>query len=618
MNFRFPLILAAALAMAACSSERQGSASQANDMPAAARSMPTATVQGSTAGLAGGPAALATLHRFASTPDRGDLLAYPSTPVVRYDGAYTWHRADVSEAHARAAIGGTLSLRSPSGEQLRFRYERHVEHENGDWTWVGALDGARGREAIITFGAKAAFGTIGQSAGLPLRLTIKDGVAWMIETDPVRLATIENRATRPTETDALLPPSAEGLDSTSGAQPSAAGATAAALDAQGNTVVDLVLGYTPGFVTYYGGESQAQTRLNNMVDITNQAYVNSQVAARVRLVKTLAVNYTELNSNSTALEELTGYKSGTGGGQTTPNAAFSALRQARETYGADVVSLVRRFYDPEHDGCGIAWLIGGGRDTVTQSDEYFGYSVVSDGRDQGTDGKTYFCREETLAHELGHNMGAAHDRATSMGSDNTLQNNEYGAFTYSFGYKTTATNGNFYTVMAYGDSGQTSYRVFSNPRTTMCGGLACGVENEADNARTLTQTIPTIATFRAAKVADTPPAVRKVARDLNGDGMSDIVWQNTAGGQLGTWLMNGTTLAVSQNSGSLPAGTSAIAIGDFNGDGFADVMSVASQTVYVSMGAAGGVLGTPVSVSSRPPAGWNLAGAGDVNGDGKA
>ena len=33
---------------------------------------------------------------FASFPDRGDLIAYPGN-VARQDGAYRWHRADISE-----------------------------------------------------------------------------------------------------------------------------------------------------------------------------------------------------------------------------------------------------------------------------------------------------------------------------------------------------------------------------------------------------------------------------------------------------------------------------------------------------------------------------------------
>ena len=92
---------------------------------------------------------------FASLPDRGDLVAYPADKVVRRSGPQTWYRADVSEAHAiRAIVDGVLTLTAPSGELLRFAYDRHVEHESGDWTWFGHVvggSGARLRGPTSTF-----------------------------------------------------------------------------------------------------------------------------------------------------------------------------------------------------------------------------------------------------------------------------------------------------------------------------------------------------------------------------------------------------------------------------------------------------------------------------------
>src|SRR5262249_20075297 len=59
--------------------------------------------------------------------------------------------------------------------------------------------------------------------------------------------------------------------------------------------------------------------------------------------------------------------------------------------------------------------------------------------------------------------------------------------------------------------------------------------------------------------------------DFNGDGKSDIVWQNTDGLPV-IWLMNGTTMlggAVLPNSGP---SWHAIGTSDFNGDGKADII----------------------------------------------
>jgi hypothetical protein len=445
---------------------------------------------------------------FANLPDHGGLVAYPGK-VVRQDGAYAWYRADLSEEHAlRAIVDGHLRVTTPEGEILDFQYDRHVEHPSGDWTWIGHRPGHEGEQTILTFGDKAAFGSIAQDGKPPLRLTVRDGAGWLVETDPVKLASIVNAATRPRRPDYHIVPESKLPKNRSGQPRSAAdgampriatpGATTASATTAAATTVDLIIGYTSGFATANGGVSGATTRINYLVDVANAAYVNSKISAQVRLVKTMQVSYTDSNSNDTALEQLSGYKSGTG--PVTPNTAFDALRAAREQYGADLVSLVRDFKEPEHGGCGIAWLLGGGLQGIGAGEGWdeLGYSVISDGTDAGTDGKNYYCLDETLAHELGHNMGAAHDKETAKGDDGTLDNpDDYGAYTYSFGYKSGVTLGNFYTIMAYGDSGQIIYRTFSTPRTTFCGGYACGTSSE-DNARTLVSTIPVVADFRAS------------------------------------------------------------------------------------------------------------------------
>lgn len=545
---------------------------------------------------------------FASLADRGELLAYPDRDESRRDGAYTWHRAGVSEAYAlRAIVERKLRVVTPSGDVLDIEYDHHIEHDSGDWSWVGHLPGDPGAQTILTFGAEAVFGSIAQTGKRSLRLTSRDGAAWLVETDPSKLAGIASAGANPTKPDHLAVPKQllDGKTRTSAAQRQAAPST---IVAAAPTTIDVLVGYTGGIASRPGGASAALTRINNLVTVTNEAYANSQVNARVRLVHAMQVNYTETTTNESTLEQLTGYDVSEQD-FTTPNAAFNALRAAREQYGADLVVLMRAFRDPEQDGCGIAWLIGGGKSASTVAgQDYFGYSVVGDGQDRNEqDGKTYFCRDESFAHELGHNMGSAHDRAEAMGDDGVLNDpDDYGAFAYSFGYKTGATAGNFYTIMAYGDEGQQDYRVFSNPRITTCGGRACGTAND-DNARSLGAITPLVAGFRGAIVPTST-----IRTDVNGDSRSDLLWANAGAHQFAYWLMSGSTLLQSSVS-SVSAGYRIAATGDFNGDARTDVVWTSNaRDLYLWLGASG-------SSSRRLPnyaSGWALQGAADVNGDG--
>ena len=286
MNFRLPLLAAAVAALAfGCARDDQRVGAEATPSMTAPA---TATAAQLARGAMG--AGATALDRFASLPDRGALVAYPSVPVVRVDGAYTWHFAQVSEQHARDAIGGVLSVPLPNGEQLRFRYQRHVEHSSGDWTWVGDSIDAPGQQALLTFGEKATYGSLGQAGKQPWRVTTRGGAAWLVETDSRKLALIDNEATRPTRPDFFVPPNREVGGPRKAGAPAAMSATAASVGTAAASTIDLVIGYTAGFATAQGSTSAAVTRLNSMVETTNQAYVNSGVSARVRLVKTLQVS----------------------------------------------------------------------------------------------------------------------------------------------------------------------------------------------------------------------------------------------------------------------------------------------------------------------------------------
>lgn len=551
----------------------------------------------------------------ANAPDRGALMSYPNKAApTKREGAYTWYPVAISEAHAFKGVAtGEMTVPAPDGSQVKLRYERHVEEIDGNWTWIGRVVGGDPmQEAIITFGEKAVFGSIPQADGKPaLSLQTRQGTVFAVQTDPSKVVSATKGHVD------IMVPEAAALRSSMGAavSQSAQVSQAATAVAQGapqtsaNTV-DVAIGYTPEFATANNGASGAATRLVYLIQVGNQAFANSGVNGYLRIVNALQVSYTNTNTNQTALSELTGSN---GQSSVTIPASLATLRKARDDYGADIAILVRKFNTPENAGCGIAWLNGAGQTAITAADAAWGYAVISDGYDQGTDGKTYYCADETLVHEAAHLMGSAHDRENSKTDAGALQ---YGRYAYSFGYKTGASNGNFYTVMAYGGTGQIAHRIFSTPLKSTCGSngnLPCGVANSEDNARSLNQTIPIVANFRATVV----PFAAGARNDVTGDGRSDILWRNVSSQQFSHWAMNDSSIISSAAKGMISsyyvAGT-----GDFNGDGLADILWKNDAARFLIIWQANGVGGyTQLEIGGFLPS-LSFVGIGDFNGDGRS
>jgi hypothetical protein len=206
-------------------------------------------------------------------------------------------------------------------------------------------------------------------------------------------------------------------------------------------------------VTRHGSAAGVEARLATLVQWANTAFANSEVAITLRLVHSVGVSYPDAGSNGTALNEITGSN---GSGSVAIPASLSGIAALRNTYGADLVALVRPYSNATHNGCGVAWIGGFNLSNISNA-AAFGYSVTSDGGDVG--GSGFFCLIGTLAHELGHNLGLEHDRANS---------GSIGATRYGYGYSIPATSVG--DVMSYASQ---DAQAFSNP-ALICTGVNCG------------------------------------------------------------------------------------------------------------------------------------------------
>ena len=63
-----------------------------------------------------------------------------------------------------------------------------------------------------------------------------------------------------------------------------------------------------------------------------------------------------------------------------------------------------------------------------------------------------------------------------------------------------------------------------------------------------------------------------MAKDFNGDGFADLVWENTSTGQRAIWFLKNGVLSSSIYLPTVPVAWHIAGIGDFNGDGYADLV----------------------------------------------
>ncbi|MBM3883762.1 MAG: hypothetical protein FJ387_29325, partial [Verrucomicrobia bacterium] len=243
-----------------------------------------------------------------------------------------------------------------------------------------------------------------------------------------------------------------------------------AFSSSARSVVDLQVFYTPAAKNEAGGDANLCNEIAAAVKQSNDAYVNSQVNHRLRLLNIETVDYTEATVPAggigTDIDRLMKKTDG----------HLDGVHILRDQKGADVVVLV--------EAAGVDQ--GGISKAMTNVSHSFESNALCIVRRPEMNG--FFA----LPHEVGHIMGCAHDR----GQPDT------GAYSYSYGYVFQSGGNTYGDIMSYPPVGATRIPYFSNPNV-LYGGVPTGISESqpttsANTALTMNNTASTVAGFRSA------------------------------------------------------------------------------------------------------------------------
>lgn len=228
------------------------------------------------------------------------------------------------------------------------------------------------------------------------------------------------------------------------------------------TRVDVLALYTSA--SRGGKDSHATAaQIRDLFLQANQVYANSDTNVVLNYVAITATRYRESGSIDDDLDAL---GDGTG--------ALAKVPELRDTDYADIVTMFTSGAKTPGDSIGIGYEY----DPTDTTPAETGFNVVAIQND-GVDNDAF-----TLAHEIGHNLGAGHDKPDNDGP---------GVTAYAYGYHYRGTNGRLYQdVMDYSDG--IALPFFSTP-DFFWAGKPIGNASSADNARIVRLEAPNVAAY---------------------------------------------------------------------------------------------------------------------------
>lgn len=235
--------------------------------------------------------------------------------------------------------------------------------------------------------------------------------------------------------------------------------------ADSGDLIDVLVVYTENARAEQGGLAAMQALIATAIAETNQAYADSDILPRLRLV---GWKQTSFDDSVFESGEILGHLTDPESGQ------LDAVHDWRDEAGADLVALIVSDQMEDADAiCGLAWL---------PSSATFAFSL--------TRANCATAPGLTFAHEIGHNMGCNHDHAEG-GSGGTAP--------WAFGHPFTGDTGSWRTIMVRQSQPGTRVLQFSNPDIDFDGaatGVGIGLPNAAHNAQVHNERAGIVANFR--------------------------------------------------------------------------------------------------------------------------
>ena len=417
--------------------------------------------------LAAVVALLVVLLLAAPPPARGgnDLFLPRATPGAPLPGAPALRqRAVAVNWPALSPAAREIRLNPFDGLALTATLERVDRPVGGGFVWVGRLVGQVDGWVTLSVRGGALAGSVFRQGRewLVIRPAAGDHVVY--ELDPA--------AREPNGPDVVLP--------VGGAAGGGSATPQAAVCQDDGSVIDVLVAYTTQARDEGGGQDAILALINLRLSDMNTANLVSAAPFQWRLVHTMEVGYAESGDISADLAAL----------QKPDDGLLDGVHAARDLYRADLSSLL--IAQGSNSACGLAYQM---LDLDPGfEDDAFGVTALDYPGD-------FICGALTLSHELGHNLGNAHDRAHAPGDV---------LFPYSYGYQ--SPSGAFRDIMSYDcPGGCPRVNLWSNPDIWYLG-EPTGVDfetdpaNAADLVRSMSEARLTAANFRNACAAATPTA----------------------------------------------------------------------------------------------------------------